>query len=158
MSDDDKYTYPGSGGVLINSKGTRDQDRFDQAMNDYASAAMAELSNEPSPDRPAADYLRRIHERLLQRLPPHIARRPRALHVPAPGTGLPHRRPEHTDENMAGPARSRLIFGAKTYDLRQWQLRDPQCYETLVTLYNIDLNQKPDPRLFKISALDQSKN
>ena len=59
---------------------------------------------------------------------------------------------------FGGTSRIRLIFDSKTFELRQWQVRDPQGYETLVTLYNIDLKQKPDPKLFNISALDQSKD
>lgn len=53
---------------------------------------------------------------------------------------------------FGGTSRIRLIFDAKTYELKQWQVRDPQGYETLVTLYNVDFNQKPDPKLFKIST------
>jgi len=102
VSDDDKYTYPGSGGVLINAKGIRDQGRLDQAMNDYASAAMAQLSTEPVPDRPGADYLRGIHERMFERLVPNIAGRTRDVDVQATGTGIPYCRPEYIDENMAG--------------------------------------------------------
>ena len=59
---------------------------------------------------------------------------------------------------FGGTSRIRLIFDAKTFELLQWQVRDPQGYETLVTLYNIDFNQKPDPKLFKISTLDQVRN
>lgn len=59
---------------------------------------------------------------------------------------------------FGGTSRIRLIFDSKTYELRQWQVRDPQGYETLVTLYNIDFRQKPDPGLFKISNLDETKN
>lgn len=59
---------------------------------------------------------------------------------------------------FGGTSRIRLIFDSKTYELRQWQVRDPQGYETLVTLYNIDFKQKPDPRLFRISTQDESKN
>jgi outer membrane lipoprotein-sorting protein len=51
---------------------------------------------------------------------------------------------------FGGTSRIRLIFDPVTFELRQWQVRDPQGYETLVTLYNIDLKQKPDPALFKI--------
>ena len=51
-----------------------------------------------------------------------------------------------------GTSRIRLIFDASTYELLQWQVRDPQGFETLVTLYNVDLKQKPDPKLFKIST------
>lgn len=59
---------------------------------------------------------------------------------------------------FGGTSRIRLIFDKDTFELRAWQVRDPQGFETLVTLYNIDLNQKPDPKLFKISSLDQTKN
>ena len=59
---------------------------------------------------------------------------------------------------FGGTSRIRLIFDKDSYELRAWQVRDPQGYETLVTLYNIDLSMKPDPKLFKISSLDQSKN
>ena len=59
---------------------------------------------------------------------------------------------------FGGTSRIRLIFDKDTFELRAWQVRDPQGYETLVTLYNIDLRMKPDPKLFKISSLDQIKN
>ena len=59
---------------------------------------------------------------------------------------------------FGGTSRIRLIFDKETFELRAWQVRDPQGYETLVSLYNIDLTMKPDPQLFKISSLDVSKN
>ncbi len=59
---------------------------------------------------------------------------------------------------FGGTSRIRLIFDKDTYELRAWQVRDPQGFETLVTLYNIDLQVKPDPKLFKISSLDAGKN
>ncbi len=59
---------------------------------------------------------------------------------------------------FGGTSRIRLIFDKDTFELRAWQVRDPQGYETLVTLYNIDLTMKPDPKLFKISSLDALKN
>ena len=58
---------------------------------------------------------------------------------------------------FGGTSRIRLIFDAQTFQLNRWQVRDPQGYETLVTLYNIDLQQKPDPKLFKISSMDAAK-
>ena len=58
---------------------------------------------------------------------------------------------------FGGTSRIRLIFDAQTFQLNRWQVRDPQGYETLVTLYNIDFKQKPDPKLFKISAIDPAK-
>jgi len=101
VSDDDKYTYPGSGGVLINSKGIRDQARLDQAMNDYASAAMADLSTEPIPDRLDAGYLRSIHERMFERIAPNIAGRIRDVNVQATGTGIAYARPEFIESSMS---------------------------------------------------------
>ena len=59
---------------------------------------------------------------------------------------------------FGGTSRIRLIFDKDSYELHAWQVRDPQGYETLVTLYNVDMAQKPDPKLFKISSLDQIKN
>ena len=58
---------------------------------------------------------------------------------------------------FGGTSRIRLIFDAETFHLNRWQVRDPQGYETLVTLYNIDLKQKPDPRLFRIGSFDAAK-
>ena len=58
---------------------------------------------------------------------------------------------------FGGTSRIRLIFDSETYHLNRWQVRDPQGYETLVTLYNVDLQQKPDPKLFKISSFDAAK-
>jgi len=53
---------------------------------------------------------------------------------------------------FGGTSRIKLVFDPKTFALRQWQVTDPQGYETLVSLYNIDLSQAPDPSLFKINS------
>lgn len=101
MSEDDKYTYAGSGGVLINSRGIRDQAGLDEAMNGYASVAMAALRAEPIPDRLDADYLRAIHERMFHRLVPGIAGRIRDVDVQATGTGIPYCRPDYIEANLS---------------------------------------------------------
>ncbi|MEA2833116.1 MAG: hypothetical protein QOG66_1318, partial [Methylobacteriaceae bacterium] len=44
----------------------------------------------------------------------------------------------------------RLMFDPSSYQLKQWLVTDPQGYDTLVSLYNIDFKEKPDPSLFKI--------
>lgn len=44
---DDKYTYLGSGGVLVNRLNLRDDDRLDAALNDAASCS-AGPAPEPS--------------------------------------------------------------------------------------------------------------
>jgi outer membrane lipoprotein-sorting protein len=52
---------------------------------------------------------------------------------------------------LGGTSKIKLVFDAKTFDLKQWQVSDPQGYETLVTLFNIDRSRAPDPGLFKIA-------
>ncbi len=52
---------------------------------------------------------------------------------------------------FGGTSHLRLIFDPKSFKLKQWQVKDPQGYETLITLYNIDQTKTPDPALFKIN-------
>ncbi len=52
---------------------------------------------------------------------------------------------------FGGTSRIRLVFDTLNFSLRQWTISDPQGYETLVSLSNINLTQKPDPSLFKIN-------
>lgn len=52
---------------------------------------------------------------------------------------------------FGGTSHVRLIFDLKTFNLKQWQVKDPQGYETLISLFNIDQTKTPDAELFKIS-------
>jgi outer membrane lipoprotein-sorting protein len=52
---------------------------------------------------------------------------------------------------FGGTSHLRLIFDPRTFKLKQWQVRDPQGYETLITLFNVDQTKTPDPALFKIT-------
>jgi outer membrane lipoprotein-sorting protein len=52
---------------------------------------------------------------------------------------------------FGGTSHLRLIFDPKTFKLKQWQVNDPQGYETLITVFNIDQTKTPDPALFKIT-------
>jgi outer membrane lipoprotein-sorting protein len=52
---------------------------------------------------------------------------------------------------FGGTSKIRLVFDAATFSLKQWTVTDPQGYETLVSLSNVDLAQKPDQTLFKIN-------
>jgi outer membrane lipoprotein-sorting protein len=52
---------------------------------------------------------------------------------------------------FGGTSQIRLIFDPATFSLKQWQVTDPQGYETVVSLFNIDLSKKPDPRLFQLT-------
>ena len=57
---------------------------------------------------------------------------------------------------FGGTSRIKLIFDAQTSALKQWTVVDPQGFETLVTLSNMDLRQRPDPGLFKINMERQN--
>ncbi|WP_442753437.1 outer-membrane lipoprotein carrier protein LolA [Methylocystis sp. JAN1] len=52
---------------------------------------------------------------------------------------------------FGGTSHLKLIFDPKTFKLKQWQVKDPQGYETLITLFNIDQTKTPDAALFKIT-------
>ena len=55
-------------------------------------------------------------------------------------------------QTFGGTSRIRLTFGIEPFALRQWTITDPQGYETIVSLNDLDLASKPDPALFKIST------
>lgn len=52
---------------------------------------------------------------------------------------------------MLGTYRLLILFDAKTSALKQWIITDPQGYDTQVTLSNVQVNKKPDPKLFVIN-------
>jgi outer membrane lipoprotein-sorting protein len=52
---------------------------------------------------------------------------------------------------FGGTSQIKLIFDPATFTLKQWQVTDPQGYETLVSLFNVDLSKKPDPSLFQLT-------
>lgn len=52
---------------------------------------------------------------------------------------------------MMGTYRLLILFDAKTSALKQWVVTDPQGYDTQVTLSNLQINKRPDPKLFVIN-------
>jgi outer membrane lipoprotein-sorting protein len=52
---------------------------------------------------------------------------------------------------LGGTSRIRLVFDSTTFALEQWSVIDPQGYETLVSLFNVNTTTKPDPSLFQIT-------
>ena len=52
---------------------------------------------------------------------------------------------------LGGKADITLVFDPQTFQLKQWTVIDAQGFQTVVTLFNVDLVSKPDPELFKIS-------
>ncbi len=51
---------------------------------------------------------------------------------------------------FGGTTYIKLMFDTATFTLKQWEVTDPQGYETLVSLFNQDFTKKPDPALFQI--------
>lgn len=52
---------------------------------------------------------------------------------------------------FGGTSRIQLFFDPKTFQLRQWIVRDAQGYLTKVRLANIDFKTRPSKRLFRIN-------
>ena len=51
---------------------------------------------------------------------------------------------------IVGTSRLMIMFDAKTTQLKQWTVTDPQGYDTTVAVYNLDTARRPDPNMFRI--------
>jgi outer membrane lipoprotein-sorting protein len=51
---------------------------------------------------------------------------------------------------LVGTSRLVLMFSAKDMQLREWTVIDPQGFQTLIAVYNLDASRKPDPGLFQV--------
>jgi outer membrane lipoprotein-sorting protein len=51
---------------------------------------------------------------------------------------------------FGGTADIALVFDPESFALKQWTVIDAQGFQTVVSLFNIDLVSKPDPALFRI--------
>ncbi|WDH78228.1 Fic family protein [Microbacterium esteraromaticum] len=95
MAADDRYTIPGSGGVLENKLGLTTQEGVDEAMNEAATTRWAIMVMEPIPDRLDIEYFRSIHRRLLSPVLDWAGEvRQRGDEVVAGGTGIVYARSE----------------------------------------------------------------
>ncbi len=52
---------------------------------------------------------------------------------------------------FGGTAEISLVFDPTTFQLKQWTVLDPQGFQTVVSLFNIDLTSQPDPQFFYIN-------
>lgn len=52
---------------------------------------------------------------------------------------------------FGGTSQIKLVFDPAKFTLKQWEVTDPQGYQTLISLFNIDLTKKPDPNIFQIT-------
>jgi outer membrane lipoprotein-sorting protein len=61
-------------------------------------------------------------------------------------------------ETFGGTSTIKLMFDPASFQLKQWEVTDPQGNETLVSLFNVDRSTPPDPSVFQIrsSRLDPS--
>jgi outer membrane lipoprotein-sorting protein len=55
---------------------------------------------------------------------------------------------------LIGTSRLMMMFDAKSLELRQWVVTDPQGFDTTIAVSNLDSNRRPDPNLFKIDYTD----
>lgn len=53
---------------------------------------------------------------------------------------------------FGGTSKIRLTFDMQPFGLKQWTVVDPQGYETVVSLSDVDLQTKPDDSQFKINT------
>ena len=54
-------------------------------------------------------------------------------------------------QSMVGTYRLMIMFDAKTMQLKQWTVTDPQGYDTTVAVSNLNTADRPDPALFVIN-------
>jgi outer membrane lipoprotein-sorting protein len=55
---------------------------------------------------------------------------------------------------LIGTSRLMMMFDAKTLELKQWVVTDPQGFDTTIAVSNLDSNRRPDPALFRIDYTD----
>jgi outer membrane lipoprotein-sorting protein len=51
---------------------------------------------------------------------------------------------------LVGTSRLMIMFDAKSMQLKQWTVTDPQGFDTTVAVYDLDASKRPDPGMFKI--------
>jgi outer membrane lipoprotein-sorting protein len=59
---------------------------------------------------------------------------------------------------LVGTSRLMMMFDAKTLELRQWVVTDPQGFDTTIAVSNLDSNRRPDPNLFRIDYTDYRRD
>lgn len=99
MTLDDRYTYPGSGGVLINRLDIRDPALLDLALNDYATAGWFHLRKQRAPEPPGFGFLQTIHREMFAPLF-DWAGELRRTNAQATGMGLAYARPDYIEASL----------------------------------------------------------
>ena len=55
------------------------------------------------------------------------------------------------NSTFGGTSEIKLVFDPAKFTLKQWEVIDPQGYQTVISLFNIDLTKKPDPNIFQLT-------
>ena len=55
------------------------------------------------------------------------------------------------NSTFGGTSEIKLVFDPTKFTLKQWEVTDPQGYETVISLFNIDLTKTPDPNIFQLT-------
>lgn len=93
MTSPERFTYPGSWGVLRNRRGIHGAQRLDEAMNELVSVAIAGIVREGPPSTPDFTYLQGIHRRMFSELFDFAGQR-RVVAAKATGTSVTYCAPE----------------------------------------------------------------
>jgi len=59
---------------------------------------------------------------------------------------------------LIGTSRLMMMFDAKSLELRQWVVTDPQGFDTTIAVSNLDVNRRPDPSMFTIDYTDYRRD
>ena len=59
---------------------------------------------------------------------------------------------------LIGTSRLMMMFDAKSLELRQWVVTDPQGFDTTIAVSNLDSNRRPDPNMFRIDYTDYRRD
>jgi outer membrane lipoprotein-sorting protein len=59
---------------------------------------------------------------------------------------------------LGGSAEIALVFDPDSFALKQWTVIDAQGFQTVVSLFNVDLTTQPDPNLFHIDVTTPLNN
>jgi len=59
---------------------------------------------------------------------------------------------------LIGTSRLMMMFDAKSLELRQWVVTDPQGFDTTIAVSNLDVSRRPDPAMFNIDYTDYRRD
>jgi outer membrane lipoprotein-sorting protein len=61
-------------------------------------------------------------------------------------------------QTLIGTSRLMMMFDARSLELRQWVVTDPQGFDTTIAVSNLDSTRRPDPSMFTIDYTDYRRD